>query len=108
VQPHVPVEINHVKTQGIVRITWDDGHVGEYPVEYLRGYCPCALCQGHGAAAERKFVSVPGSILDEIRAVGNYAIEFRWHDGHSTGIYTFDYLRSLCPCSVCKNQADPG
>ena len=101
-----PTEINHIKADGIVRITWDDGHVGEYPQQYLRGYCPCALCQGHGA--QRKFVSAPEAKLQEIRAVGNYAIEFRWHDGHSTGIYSYDYLRALCPCSGCKErQLDP-
>lgn len=97
-----PVEINHIRAEGRVRITWDDGHVGEYPLEYLRGYCPCALCQGHDAALGTKFISVPNAKLNEIRAVGNYAIEFRWEDGHSTGIYTYDYLRSLCPCSDCK------
>jgi len=56
-----PVEINHIKSEGVVRITWDDGHVGEYAQEYLRGYCPCALCQGHGA--QRKFISVPEARL---------------------------------------------
>lgn len=98
----VPVEINHVRADGRVRVTWDDGHVGEYPQAYLRGYCPCAMCQGHDAAAGKKFVSVPDAKLREILAVGNYAIEFRWEDGHSTGIYTFDYLRSLCPCPGCR------
>ena len=99
---YFPIEINHVKSAGVVRVTWDDGHVGEYGHEYLRGYCPCALCQGHGA--QRKFISVPGAALQEIRAVGNYAIEFRWHDGHSTGIYTYEYLRSICPCAACKER----
>ena len=50
---------------------------------------------------ERRFIEVPGAKLEDIRGVGNYAIEFRWHDGHSTGIYTFEYLRSLCPCAAC-------
>ena len=99
-ESHYPTEINHIKADGLIRITWDDGHIGEYSQEYLRGYCPCALCQGHGA--QIKFVPVPGARLQEIRAVGNYAIEFRWQDGHSTGIYTYPYLRSLCPCSRCK------
>ncbi len=102
----VPVEINHVKAAGNVRITWDDNHVGEYPQEYLRGYCPCALCQGHDAAKGKKFITVPDAKLTEIRAVGNYAIEFRWQDGHSTGIYSYDYLRSLCPCTECINSKD--
>jgi DUF971 family protein len=33
--------------------------------------------------------------------VGNYALHFEWSDGHSTGIYTFDHLRKLCPCPQC-------
>jgi len=104
----VPVEINHMRAARTVRITWDDGHIGDYPLEHLRGYCPCALCQGHDAALGKKFVAVPGAKLSEILAVGNYAVEFRWEDGHSTGIYTFDYLRSLCPCSGCKDSRDEG
>jgi DUF971 family protein len=102
VEAHYPTEINHSKANTLVRITWDDGHVGEYPETYLRGYCPCALCQGHGAA--RRFVSLPDAKLVAIQAVGNYAIEFRWQDGHSTGIYTYEYLRSLCPCPSCSGQ----
>ena len=98
----VPIEINHVKGQALVRITWSDGHLGEYAESYLRGYCPCALCQGHEAAT-KKFIDVPNAKLNEIRAVGNYAVEFNWQDGHSTGIYTFDYLRSLCPCPHCNH-----
>jgi DUF971 family protein len=98
----IPTEINYITARGIVRITWEDNHVGEYPEAYLRGYCPCALCQGHGA--QRRFIEVPDAKLTAISPVGNYAIEVRWHDGHSTGIYTFDYLRTLCPCSQCQKQ----
>ena len=105
-QKPVPVEINHVKAQGVVRITWDNGHAGDYSLEYLRGYCPCALCQGHDTTAGMRFVSVPDAKLSEIRAVGNYAIEFAWEDGHSTGIYTYDYLRALCPCAECKRSRE--
>lgn len=103
----VPTEVNHVRARDKVRITWSDGHFWEYPLAYLRGYCPCALCQGHGASDEKKFVSVPDAKLAEIRPVGNYALEFRWQDGHNTGIYTFDYLRSLCRCPQC-GPAEPG
>jgi DUF971 family protein len=95
----LPTEINHMKARGAVRITWDDGHVGEYEQEYLRGYCPCALCQGHGS--QIRFMNAPGAILQGIRGVGNYAVELHWQDGHNTGIFTFDYWRSLCPCSTC-------
>ena len=98
-----PTEIHHSKAKGVVRITWNDGHVGEYSAEYLRGYCPCALCQGHGT--QRTYIPVPNAQLEEIRAVGNYAVEFRWQDGHSTGIYSYDYLRDLCPCAACGHGA---
>jgi DUF971 family protein len=101
----IPVEINHIREKGQVRVTWEDGHVGEYPKDYLRGYCPCAACQGHGG--EIKFVSVSNAQLAEISAVGNYAIEFHWQDGHNTGIYTFEYLRALCPCPKCTKSNGP-
>jgi DUF971 family protein len=34
--------------------------------------------------------------------VGRYALQIFWNDGHSTGIYSFDYLRSLCSCLECE------
>ena len=102
---HYPTEINHVKGDQVVRITWEDGHAGEYTEEYLRGFCPCALCQGHGA--QRRFIPVPNAKLQGIEPIGNYAIEFRWHDGHSTGIYTYEYLRTLCPCAACQAGSNP-
>jgi DUF971 family protein len=37
-----------------------------------------------------------------VEPVGNYALRFRWSDGHDTGIYTFDFLRRLCPCAECE------
>ncbi|MGH7824152.1 MAG: gamma-butyrobetaine hydroxylase-like domain-containing protein [Candidatus Binatia bacterium] len=99
-----PTEINHIKVRGVIRITWDDGHVGEYAEAYLRGWCPCAMCQGHGPG--QKFISVENAKLQDIHAVGNYAVEFHWQDGHSTGIYAYDYLRSLCPCPACKGSQE--
>ena len=35
-------------------------------------------------------------------AVGNYAIQFAWGDGHEQGIYTWEHLRSLCECEECS------
>ena len=49
-------------------------------------------------------MEVPNLGLDTIEPVGNYAVCFRWSDGHMTGIYTFDYLRSLCPCQECEKS----
>lgn len=40
--------------------------------------------------------------LRKIEAVGSYAITIEWEDGHHFGIYTWSYLRQLCPCSQCR------
>ena len=39
------------------------------------------------------------------RIVGNYALHIEWSDGHSTGIYSFDFLRRTCPCPACAGLA---
>ena len=94
-----PVEVHRRADDRVVRITWDDGHVGEYPFAYLRGWCPCAGCQGHGG--DKRYVHAANTDLDKISVVGYYALQLRWGDGHETGIYTYQYLRQLCPCETC-------
>jgi DUF971 family protein len=100
-----PTEIRHVHEQALVRITWSDGHVGEYVYAYLRGWCPCAGCQGHGN--DQRFLTVPDAALTGIQAVGNYALSFTWAGGHDTGIYSYSYLRKLCPCPECVAACPP-
>ena len=39
--------------------------------------------------------------LDKIAVVGRYALNPVWGDGHESGIYTYQYLRELCPCAQC-------
>lgn len=86
----------------VMEITWADGHQSKLPHIVLRGYCPCAHCQGHGA--EVRFV--PGGDLEirDIEQVGNYGLGLRWGDGHDTGIYSFRYLRALCQCDACRPE----
>ena len=84
-------------------ISWSDGHESEYPVKILRENCPCANCIDEWSG---KKLILPGSIPDSIRprnikAVGLYAIQFEWNDGHDTGLYTHELLRKLCQCSKC-------
>jgi len=40
--------------------------------------------------------------LKNIEPVGTYAITLEWEDGHHFGIYSWHYLRALCPCSDCR------
>lgn len=73
--------------------------MGDYPFAYLRGWCPCAGCQGHGG--DKRYVHSANTDLEKITVVGNYALQMQWGDGHETGIYTYVYVRALCPCADC-------
>jgi DUF971 family protein len=98
---HTPKAIRSPRGARVTEIEWADGHVGVYPHEILRGYCPCAGCQGHSGTI--KFLEREGTALeiDEIEPVGNYALQISWFDGHGSGIYSYAYLRSLCQCAAC-------
>jgi DUF971 family protein len=104
-----PKKIKLAGENATVVIQWSDDHISSYPYRYLRGKCPCATCNELGPPPE-KFVS-PLPILgqkplkpDRAELVGRYAVQIFWNDGHSSGIYSFDYLRGLCPCAVCTGN----
>lgn len=77
----------------VFEVSWADGETHRYPHRILRGFCPCAGCQGHGGAIH--FVEGGNLELRDIGQVGNYALSLRWGDGHDGGIYSFRYLRQL-------------
>jgi DUF971 family protein len=89
----IPALIIPLMDEKALRLLWDDDHISTYPFPYLRGWCPCASCQGH--SGERQFIRVENPQLETISPVGNYALNLRWSDGHDTGIYTFEFLRTL-------------
>src|SRR5262245_15349227 len=88
-----PILVTPIEEENLLRILWDDDRLSDYPFAYLRGWCPCAVCQGHGG--ERRFLHVENPQLVSVERTGNYALNLRWQDGHDTGIYTFEYLRNL-------------
>ena len=94
------LEVRRQPAERRLRLTWTDGHVAELDYDLVRGWCPCALCQGHGTTIGFHPPASPVEITS-IQQVGNYAISIAWSDGHGTGIYRFDYLRELCPCDAC-------
>ncbi|HVT61135.1 MAG TPA: DUF971 domain-containing protein [Thermoanaerobaculia bacterium] len=97
----VPTEVRRLPEQRQLRITWNDGHAAEYDYDYLRGWCPCAACQGHSSIQIHYQPPTHPVTAESIQAIGNYAISIRWSDGHATGIYRFEFLRELCPCAAC-------
>ncbi|HEV8075076.1 MAG TPA: DUF971 domain-containing protein [Candidatus Acidoferrum sp.] len=102
----------HVKTGAGVDITWADGHSSHYDFTYLRDQCPCATCNDERAKKEAMPVAnllsspllpmyKPKPRAQGATQVGNYAVQISFTDGHSTGIFSYDYLRTLCPCEEC-------
>lgn len=92
-----PREIKQ-ESDSTFRITWADGKQCNFAAADLRRACPCAQCVNEWTG-ER--VLKPEAIADELEisdvsVVGRYALNFRWSDGHDTGIYSFRYLRELC------------
>ena len=107
-----PEHIAISKSKGI-QIDWKDGHHSDYSLGYLRDECPCALCTGaHGTEPQKTNYAAPAANpfqmfkpsikMTNVEPVGNYAVQIFWNDGHSTGIYSYDHLRKICPCPVCK------
>ena len=91
-----------------VRILWKDGHESIYTGYALRVGCRCALCVDEISGNKRlREESISKDVRPlSIDPVGRYAIRFHWSDGHSTGIYTFEHLRELCPCPICADNAE--
>ena len=86
-----------------VTIVWADGHESAFPARLLRARCPCAQCVSE-ITGQRLVIDQhvnPDVQVAAARTVGNYALHFDWSDGHTTGIYSFDYLRRICPCPAC-------
>jgi prepilin-type processing-associated H-X9-DG protein len=104
----------HVTTGTGVDITWADGHASHYDFAYLRDHCPCATCNDE-REKKREFATAgpasaaalpmfkPKAKAKAATAVGNYAIQITFTDGHATGIYSYDHLRTICPCPVCSS-----
>jgi DUF971 family protein len=100
-----PTSITLDKTAGQLVITWSDSQNCVYPLSQLREACPCVECRGGHQNMGRQ--SDPADILalkparsyamESLELVGNYALQPLWDDGHHTGIYTWEFLKRLCP-----------
>ncbi len=92
-----PVDLAHSPSRNLLTITWSDGLVCEMPIDYLRAWCPCAQCQGHGTTTT--FQPHPGVTATKLEEVGAYALSIVFSDRHNTGVYTWEWLRRLAPQS---------
>jgi len=93
-----PTNIQQIGNE--LAIQWNDGIESYLDLQFLRRACPCAACGGEPDVLGnimRPSVSYSDNSfeLTGFEIVGGYAIQPRWADGHSTGIYSFQYLRRL-------------
>jgi len=103
----------HLTTGTGMEIEWKDGHRSVYTFAFLRDACPCALCEEERTKSGRKAGEAaklaPGALpmfkpamkALSAEAVGKYALKFSWNDKHDLGIYSWFYLREVCPCPEC-------
>jgi DUF971 family protein len=96
----------NLKKDEKLEVDFADGHRCTYTISYLRSMCPCAMCKTvREEQSKRKKTSLtilPGNYSGDLKAtsaemVGNYALKIAFSDGHDTGIYSFTYLREICP-----------
>lgn len=108
---NIPTGITANRKISNLTIKWKDGHESNYPFALLRNACPCVECRGgHDQMSDvpdPEVFEIPiedneKNRLESVVSVGSYAISIQWEDGHSAGIYNWDYLRLLCPCPACR------
>jgi DUF971 family protein len=109
------VKVNVTSGTGM-DIDWKDGHHSSYSFTYLRDACPCALCDEERTKTGRKpgdpLKTAPGALPmfkpapkpGNVEGVGKYAIRFDWSDGHNLGMYSWEFLRDICPCPECRAE----
>jgi DUF971 family protein len=112
-----PAKVRVDRTGGTgMAIDWRDGHASHWSFAWLRAACPCATCHEERDADGRPPGTPkpkPASLLPlyeapptpvEVTPVGNYAIRFKWNDGHEAGLYSWDYLRNVCDPAVRERK----
>jgi DUF971 family protein len=109
--PPIPTSISRV-ARGSIEIAWSDGVRGEYTPRLLRDACPCATCRERRAQPPPP-VLLPVLAPEEVapltiagmKPVGQYAYSIAFSDGHSSGIYSLEYLRELAePGGSCAKE----
>ena len=114
-----PEKVRVLLTEGKgLEIDWQDGHRSAWAFAWLRDACPCATCiderknegrkigQGRVKASELLPMYKAPAKPASAHGVGRYAIQFNWQDGHSGGIYSWEFLRRHCQCAECRFAAE--
>lgn len=91
----LPTRIVVHKQSKVLEIEFDDGKIFRLSFEFLRVHSPSAEVRGHGPGQEVLQTGKRDVDIEAIEQVGHYAIQPRFSDGHSTGLYSWDHLHWL-------------
>ena len=91
----VPTGITLHQKSRVLEIAFADGRSFRLPYEFLRVYSPSAEVRGHGPGQEVLQTGKRNIEIRTLEPVGSYAVQPQFSDGHSTGIYSWDYLYEL-------------
>ena len=92
--PH-PTALTVHRQSRMLEIGFSDGREFRIPFELMRVYSPSAEVKGHGPGQEVLQTGKREVDVVSLEPVGNYAVQPVFSDGHSTGIFTWDYLYFL-------------
>jgi DUF971 family protein len=91
----LPIEINLHRRSRVLEIAYDDGARFRLPCEYLRVLSPSAEVRGHSPELAKLQVGKEDVGVEDIRQIGSYAVKLVFSDGHSSGLYDWQYLYKL-------------
>ncbi len=90
-----PLEIRVSKAHRHLEVVFAADEAYRLPFEFLRVYSPSAEVRGHGPGQEVLQIDKQDVRIARIEPVGHYAVRIVFSDNHSTGLYTWAYLRDL-------------
>ena len=90
-----PTALTVHQASRVLEVGFDDGALFRIPFELMRVYSPSAEVMGHGPGQEVLQTGKREVGITDLAAVGHYAVQPRFSDGHDTGIFSWDYLYDL-------------
>ncbi|MEM0516188.1 gamma-butyrobetaine hydroxylase-like domain-containing protein [Pseudoalteromonas sp. YIC-827] len=89
-------KLHYHRRTNVLDIHFDNGEQVSLSAEFLRVHSPSAEVQGHHQGPPKLVTNKKAVAINEIEAIGHYAVRLQFDDGHQSGLYSFGYLAELC------------
>jgi len=90
-----PINITLHSASRVLEVEFADAQVFRLPFEFLRVYSPSAEVRGHGPGQETLQAGKRDVVITELHPIGHYAVQPIFSDGHSSGIFSWEYLHEI-------------